>query len=602
MNRVKEIRNVFKGVKSGNFQILSMRIFSEENLAILSVYINNIKDRSLLVDNLISGLSSCDRNYDWNVGSILQHLDVDLIISSLQKIKLSALYNSIGLVWVLGEFKNINPVIIDFLYAVINNAEESDAWWRAAFSLEKLGIDEAVNLLKMSLKHKKIKNLDFYLKRMNDKRSIINILILSNIDNIEKSIYPKIKEIFLKTNNCETIINCCWLIGRLKLIDDEIYKKLLLLINHNNYELKYYTFFALQNNATENLRPIMEKSLFDKDPLIRKMAARGLFSIGNENSLNILEDALYKEEEQSVVSEISKAIYFLKNPLDRSLSLIEIKSCKSENGMISDESDKWYSDPAIYNIFSEAEDPENICFSLISKKIKHKKISNPIDLATGTGRMMWQIIDNIEFDGNLYGVDSSKNMCEYISKRIKRERKYTSNVKVITSSINKLSKKISVKSDFIISSFGFPSKISDYSLCIQELRSVYSLLSNDGIFLTIGWDETFNDELSKMWFKYIPDKIYASNFEEWRKKRMELINSPRNCGLSWFKKGISAPLQFSSLKESAHVMGYLFGRDAAQYVVKSGKIEWIMSMGITLNTKSDLKKILKKHEGNRNFS
>jgi len=104
--------------------------------------------------------------------------------------------------------------------------------------------------------------------------------------------------------------------------------------------------------------------------------------------------------------------------------------------------------------------------------------------------------------------------------------------------------------------------------------------------------------LNHVWFKFIPDKIQAHDFEEWRKKRATAIKSPRNVGLSWFKKGISAPLQFSSLKEAASVMGYLFGRDAAQYVVDSGKTEWAMSLGITCNTKEELASIIKSYERN----
>ncbi len=594
----ENIIKVVKDIKKDNFVLLSQRIYSEEELKELAKIIKYSNKEAELVYSLIFNLTKQNRNYDWNCGSILQHLSIDFIIEALKKLNLLELYNSIGLAWVLGEFRNTNRIIVDFLYAIIKNSFDSDAWWRAAFSLEKLGVEEAVNLLKMSLKNKGLRNLNYYLNKLNDKKSIISILVLSNVDNVENKIYPKIKEVFLKSNDCKTIINCCWLIGRLKLIDDEIYQKLILLINHNNYELKYYTFFALQNNASEMLRPVMEKSLLDPDPLIRKMAARGLLSIGNEKSLDVLEQTLYKEKETSVISEISKAIYNLKNPFDRSRLLLEMKSYRNENGMISDESDKWYSDPAIYHTFSEAEDPENVCFNLILEKIKDKKIINPIDLATGTGRITWQIIEKIDFKGQLLGVDASGNMCEFVRKTIKRERKYTNRIKIMQSTISELSKKINIKSNLIISSFGFPSKISNPKLCVKELKSVYSLLLDDGIFCTIGWDETFNDELNMMWFKYIPDKINAQDFEEWRKERSGLIKTPRNCNLSWFKRGIDVPLQFSSLKEAAYVIGYFFGIDAAQYVVKTGKMEWVMSLGITYNTKNELKNIIKRYERN----
>jgi HEAT repeat protein len=603
---MKNPKNIFFDIKCDNFNSLSTRVYSEEELKTIGQLTNKDRKRAELVKSLIINLPSSNDNYDWNIGSILQHIDADLIINILKKIDQKQLYGSIGLTWVLGEFKNTHPLIIDFLYSTVKNSTNSNSWWRAAFSLERLKIEEAVSLLKISLKHHKLNDIDFYLKNLDDKKSIIAILILSSVDSIENKIYPKIKKTFLESNSNEVIINCCWLIGRLKLIDQEIYQKLIKLIGHNNYELKYYTFFALQNNPTELLRLAIEKSLTDPDPLIRRMAVRGLLNIGNEKSLGILEESLYKEKEPAVISEISKTIYNLKNPVDRDKLLIKIKSCRSENGMISDKSDKWYSAPAIYRIFSEAEDPENICFNLIQRKIKNKRIINPIDLATGTGRMIWEILDNIKFNGKIIGVDMNKNMCEFLEKTIKRERKYTNNIQIINSKTKDLGHSTSVKSNFIISSFGFPSKINNKNLCFEELKAVYSLLLDDGLFFTIGWDESFNDELNMMWYKYIPDSINAKNFEEWRKKRCKKIVSPRNCSLTWFKEGINVPLQFSSLREAVYVMGYLFGQDAIQYIIKNNKTEWSMSMGITCNTKDELKKIIEnykknKHERSRSF-
>ena len=587
------MKRVFKQLESGNYQELDACIFSEAKLKILGGLINANPNHPTIIKELVSQIPKLGRIFDWNVGSILQHTNVYFIIPALHKINDPRLFNSIGLTWVLGEFRNTDRIIIDFLYNVIKNATDSDAWWRAAFSIEKLGIEEAVNLLKMSLKTQKFNSLNYYLDNIKDKKSVISILILSNVENIEQAIYPQIKKKFLNAKDDSTIINCCWLIGRLKLIDRDIYKKLLTLISHENYELKYYTFFALQNNAAESLRPILEKALRDNDPLIRKMATRGLISIGNEKSLNIIDEILYKESEQSVIGELSRAIYYLKNPTNRTRLLLEMKSYRNENGMISDESDKWYLDPSIYHAFSEAEDPENVCFSLIQEKIKNLSIHNPIDLATGTGRMLWQIIDRISFSGVLYAFDASTQMCSFLEKAIKRERKFTNNIRVINTTIYQAPQHLPHKSNFIISSFGFPSKISNDELCHKELKAVYDLLDDDGLFFTVGWDETFNDELSKMWYKFIPDQITALDFEEWRQKRATAISSPRNCRLKWFKTGISAPLQFSSIKEAAYVMGYLFGRDAAQHIINNCKAEWSISMGITCNTKKELSQIIK---------
>ncbi len=590
------MKDIFFEIKKGNVESLNSQIICEHDLRTIANYIKKDHRKHYIIENLIMNIPKFGRKFDWNVGSILQHLGASLVINVLRQSNDSGLINSIGLAWVLGEYKNTNRIITDFLYKIVKNTINSDAWWRAAFSLEKLGLVEAVNLLKMSLKSTKLKDLNFYLNHIDDKKSIISILVLSNVENIEKIIYPKIKKIFLKTNKDLTVINCCWLIGRLKLIDQDIYLKLLKLISHKNYELRYYTFFALQNNATESLRPVLEKAIKDTDPLIRKMAARGLISIGNEESLTLLNSVLHKENEEAVVAELSQAIYYLKNPSNKARHLLEVQAYRNENGMISDESDKWYRDPGIYRIFSEAEDPENICFSLIQECIKDLPVKNPIDLATGTGRMVWQIVDRINFKGSLFAVDISEQMCDFIKKTVKRERKFTNKIKIVNSTIIDAPKNIFQKSSLIISSFGFPSKIFDRKQCLKELKAVYKLLDNNGLFFTVGWDETFNDELNYMWFKFIPDKIAAHDFEEWYRKRSSSIITPRNTNLKWLKKGISVPLQFSSLKESVFVMGYLFGRDAAQYIINNSKTEWSMSLGITCNTKEELKKIIQLYE------
>ncbi len=43
-------------------------------------------------------------------------------------------------------------------------------------------------------------------------------------------------------------------------------------------------------------------------------------------------------------------------------------------------------------------------------------------------------------------------------------------------------------------------------------------------------------------------------------------------------------------------MGYLFGRDAVQNIILKNKKSWSMSMGITINTKEEIKFIIKKYK------
>lgn len=185
-------------------------------------------------------------------------------------------------------------------------------------------------------------------------------------------------------------------------------------------------------------------------------------------------------------------------------------------------------------------------------------------------------------------------MLEYFDRTINRQKYYVKNIELVHSKIQDFTIPNGEKSSFIISSFGFPSKISDSERCRCELENVYSMLSDDGVFVTLGWDETFNDELNAMWYRYVPDNIKAANFEEWRKARESSILTARNCNLTWYKKNLQVPLLYDTLEETINVMGHLFGRDAALEILKSKQTMWWMSMGITWDDKKSLSKKLKR--------
>jgi hypothetical protein len=59
----------------------------------------------------------------------------------------------------------------------------------------------------------------------------------------------------------------------------------------------------------------------------------------------------------------------------------------------------------------------------------------------------------MSYEGTLYGVDYSIDMCGFLEKRIKREKLYVSNIKIVNCAIEEITKSISNKSSFIISSF-----------------------------------------------------------------------------------------------------------------------------------------------------
>jgi hypothetical protein len=584
-------------LKTRNYSEYKQKMFSENNLLNLAEVIKrNESDIFSFVYNLLEDLALTkpyNKYFDWNIGSTIQHFDPLVVISAFKKLESPYLTDSIGLSWVFGEFKLNDPIIRNFLHKVIKNGRDSEAWWRAAFSLEKISNEDAVTLLKRDLKAKTLKELSFYFQNIKDKKSIIGILLKCTSLNLRTEIYPFLKNTFLSSEDKLTLINCAWLLGRFKLLDKDIIDKIVKIINDNeDYELVYYTFFAIQELASPKLIPVFKEFLNDKDALLRKMAIRGLSYINGNENLLLLEEAFLKEDNPYVLSEISQGLYRGKNVFTKNMLALKQTFNDIENGLIIDDSDKWYADPTIYEVFSLAEDPENICFRMIEKYVKSKfdEIRNPIDLATGTGRAFRYFINKINYSGKYYAVDRSVDMLNYLEKVMNRNHGYIFDFDLINSSLVDLD--LNIESDFIISSFGFPSKFTNKELCRKELESVYNLLSDNGVFITLGWDESFNDELNYYWFKYIPDEIGEFDFERWRRRRASEFDSPRNCNLSWYKTGITVPLQYHNLKESVQTMGHLFGRDAAENIIDNQKTEWTMSLGITLNTKEDIRKIL----------
>ena len=246
---------------------------------------------------------------------------------------------------------------------------------------------------------------------------------------------------------------------------------------------------------------------------------------------------------------------------------------------------KWYNYPEIYNLFSFAEDREKKCIKQVINYIKSNnlKINNPIDLGCGTGKLYDQLICNIKYQGTAYLVDSNSNMIDYLT------NKYDDNVKILNSKISDFDLGVD-KSNFIISSFGFPSNLFDKNNCINELKKVYENLLDGGIFITIGWNEKWDDELSMLWKNYICDNSNKN------------IDGVRNSNLDWYMNDIQTILRFDNLTQRDYVIYNLFGANAKNDYADSNKLEWNMNMGITINTKKQLKAILEnledKYEGN----
>ena len=595
----EEMLKIINDLKLGRYKSISKTKISETDLLNIAEILKEERfDISILINIIL--LNNINENCDWNIGSILQHFDYNKIIGVLQNIESNRrgyLYDSIGFCWALGECPYKNEQVIQFLYEVINNGRNSESWWRAAFALEKITGKNAINNLKRSLKNQGTISLEESLSDLSDKKNVINVLLNANSNIIRDKIYPCLKNRFNISNDEKELINIIWLLGRLRLYDESMLKKSLeILETTNNYETKYYILQAMIDDPKTIYIKYFRKFLDSEDKLIKKMAIAGLADLGANIDVTKLENLLQNESNPNVISSLSKAIYKVKNKYFTEKSNYIRKYMVNENGLIGDDSDKWYADASIYNLFSEAEDPENVCFNLIFNKILEDKIKiiNPVDLATGTGRAAKYILNNISYTGNLYAVDYSKQMLEYFERTINRQKYYVKSIELVHSKIQDFKIPNNKKSSFIISSFGFPSKISDKERCKLELENIYELLTDDGVFVTLGWDETFNDDLNNMWYKYIPDNIKAANFEEWRKNREASINSARNCDLTWYKKNIKVPLLYDTLEETINVMGHLFGRDAALEILKSKRNMWWMSLGITWDNKDSLSKILRK--------
>ncbi|MBQ4584305.1 MAG: methyltransferase domain-containing protein [Bacilli bacterium] len=595
----KEILTIVNGLKNGNHKSISKSKISETNLLKIADKLKEDNfDISILINIILH--NNINENCDWNIGSILQHFDYNEIIGALQNVSQNRrgyLYDSIGFCWALGECPYKNEQVIEFLYEVINNGRNSESWWRAAFALEKITGKNAINNLKRSLKNYGAISLEDSLEDLSDKKNVINVLLHANSNVIREVIYPRLKERFNSSNSEKELVNIIWLSGRLRLYDESMLSKSLeILETTSSYETKYYILQAMIDDPKTIYLKYFREFLDSDDKLIKKMAIAGLAELGAKVDVTELERLLQNEKSPNVISSLSKAIYMVKNNYFAEERNYIRKYMVNENGLIGDDSDKWYADASIYNLFSEAEDPENVCFNIIFNRLLSEKIRvmNPVDLATGTGRAAKFILNNISYDGTLYAVDYSKQMLEYFERTINRQKYYVKDIHLQHSKIEDFKIPNGEKSSFIISSFGFPSKISDKDRCRNELENVFDLLTDDGVFVTLGWDETFNDDLNNMWYKYIPDNIRAANFEEWRKMREASIESARNCMLTWYKKNIKVPLLYDTLEETINVMGHLFGRDAALEILKNKRTMWWMSLGITWDNKESLARILKK--------
>ncbi len=89
------MHNLLINIKKGFLSPLDSKMHSEAKLHILAKLIDCEQLKNVIVKNLISNIPEFGKNFDWNVGSILQHLKVEMIIDILRMNKDIRLFNSI---------------------------------------------------------------------------------------------------------------------------------------------------------------------------------------------------------------------------------------------------------------------------------------------------------------------------------------------------------------------------------------------------------------------------------------------------------------------------------------------------------------------------
>ena len=124
---------------------------------------------------------------------------------------------------------------------------------------------------------------------------------------------------------------------------------------------------------------------------------------------------------------------------------------------------------------------------------------------------------------------------------------------------------------------------------MEEVSEVCRVLRPGGLLITLGWDEQFRDELSELWYRFVPEPDFRrESLEEWRARRRARIESPRNCGLAFVAQGLRVPLLFSTPVDAARTLGYLFGHSAGEWVAKQRRTEFSIDVGVTLDKRESL--------------
>lgn len=542
-----------------------------------------------VLERVVLGTATMAGDYDWNVGFILTHVPGPHIAPLLEKHG-HALSRSEGICWALGELGDDDPRIVRFLFETVEHTDDVDAWWCAADALEKLGAADAVDLKKRTLQGDEWRDLQHCLENLRERRAVVGVLKGATAFTTKDTILPALREA-LKARSPRVVQNAIWLIERLGVDDEETILALMDVYERSadhSRTLSPRAVEALGELASSRSRVLLEGAVENaRYYRTRAYAARGLGRIGDDRSIGVLQRALGTERHPLVLPHITSAIYSIRHPAKRLLEQTVRNADWPENGMVVDASNKWYANPDVYDRFAQAEDPLGVSLDYLVNLLP-TPLETVVELGAGTGRLTMHLAVARPDIASIIAIDGDPAMVDYLASRLEDRSGLSERITPIRTQMVSLPVE-SDSVDAVVASWAFPSSMFEPATVQEELDEVIRVLRPGGLLVTLGWDEDFADELSEFWYRYVPEPEFRrETLDEWRRRRRDRIESPRNCWLTFVARNLRVPLLFSTPDDAAEVMGYLFGASAGQSVATQQRTEFSINVGVTLDDRDAL--------------
>ena len=528
---------------------------------------------------------------DWSLGFVVMRLDPVLVEATLRG--LDEAPSSQGMALGLGELRSDTPAITQALFNMLKARNDYDAWWCAADALEKLGHGDATDLKKRTLVDPEWSDLPFCLERLGQRPAVIGVLRNARLENTQSVIVPRCREA-LEAEDRREVQNAVWLLERLRVSDHETLMALSRLHEHAedlSQSMRPRIVEAFGQIAAPQVRDLLEHEVVKARYFrTRAYAATGLGRIGDPRSLPSLKNALRSESEPSVVASISEAIYAIQDPRVRAVQQVVRDSRWPENGMIVDESNYWYGAPEVYDAFANAEDPQGVSLDYLLDFIPND--ASVLELGMGTGRLTFHGLRSRNDIRHWTAVDASEVMCHHAKTKSVFQPGLASRLSVINGNSSTLPFSDETF-DVVVSAWAFPSRTWNRYVARAELREVHRVLKPQGCLITLGWDELFQDELSQLWYRFVPEPDFRQEtLDEWRSRRRSRLSSTRNCGLTFKVRTLRVPLLFPTPEESAHTLGFLFGHSAGEWIARERRTEFSIDVGVTHDTREQIEHTL----------